>query len=139
MGMDADTVRGSYEALNRGDVEAAINALDEEAEWHESEALPDTGVYRGREAIRAFLLDFLGSWQSFQQEVEDAREAHGRVCALIHLKARGRGSQAEVDARYAHLWTMREGLGVRVDAYYERADALAALEADPEGRKASEP
>ena len=139
MGMDADTVRGSYEALNRGDVEAAINALDEEAEWHESEALPDTGVYRGTRGDPRLPARLPRILAKLQQEVEDAREAHGRVCALIHLKARGRGSQAEVDARYAHLWTMREGLGVRVDAYYERADALAALEADPEGRKASEP
>lgn len=43
-------VLASYESLNRGEVGAAIDALAEDAEWHESEELPDTGVYRGREA-----------------------------------------------------------------------------------------
>ena len=33
-----------------------------------------------------------------------------------------------MDARYAHVWTMRDGLGARVDAYYERDRALAAIE-----------
>ena len=55
-GTDAkDAVVASYEALNERDIDAAMEALAEDAEWHESEVLPDTGVYRGREAIRAFL------------------------------------------------------------------------------------
>jgi ketosteroid isomerase-like protein len=58
-GSDAAPVIASCEALNRGDIEAAMSALSEDAEWHESEALPDTGVYRGRDSIRAFLTHFL--------------------------------------------------------------------------------
>jgi hypothetical protein len=126
-GSNADTVVASYEALNEGDVDRAMEALAEDAEWHESEALPETGVYRGRESIRAFLTDFLASWESFQQEVEEVRVAADRVAVLIHLTARGRESSAEVDAKYAHVWQLREGLGVRVDAYYDRSEALEAL------------
>ena len=126
-GTNIEVVTGSYEALNQGDVEGAINALAESAEWHESEALPETGVYRGREAIRDFLTEFLASWESFHQKIEETRAAGDRVAVLIHLTARGRESSAEVDARYAHVWQLRDGLGVRVDAYYDRAEALAAL------------
>ena len=32
-----------------------------------------------------------------------------------------------MDARYAHLWTLREGLGVSVDAYYDPERALAEV------------
>jgi ketosteroid isomerase-like protein len=46
---------------------------------------------------------------------------------LIHLEATGRGSAADVDARYAHLWTVSDGKGVRVDAFYDRDEAVAAL------------
>jgi ketosteroid isomerase-like protein len=126
-GTPTESVVASYEALNAGDVDAAMDALAEDAEWHESEALPETGVYEGREAIRAFLTEFLASWESFQQEIEETRVAGDRVAVLIHLRARGRESSAEVDARYAHVWQLRDGLGVRVDAYYDRAEALAAL------------
>jgi ketosteroid isomerase-like protein len=117
----------SYEALNRRDLDAAMEALAEDAEWHESEVLPDTGIYRGREAIRTFLTDFLDSWERFHQTVEEVRHAGDRVLVLIHLEATGRGSAAEVDARYAHLWTTSGGRGIRVDAFYDRDEAIAAL------------
>jgi uncharacterized protein len=125
---DREVVESSYAALNRGDIDAALAALAEEAEWHESGALPDAGVYLGREAIRAFLTEFLDSWESFDQEIVETREAGERVAVFIHLAAVGRGSSVEVDARYAHVWTMREGQGIRVDAFYERDEALAAIE-----------
>jgi ketosteroid isomerase-like protein len=127
-GTDAkDAIVASYEALNQGDVDGAMAALAEDAEWHESEVLPDTGVYRGRDAIRAFLTHFLGSWERFHQTVDEVREQDDRVLVLIHLEATGRGSAADVDARYAHLWTVADGSGVRVDAFYDRDEALAAL------------
>jgi ketosteroid isomerase-like protein len=127
-GTDAkQSVIASYEALNEGDIDAAMQALAVDAEWHESEVLPDTGVYRGREEIRAFLTDFLGSWERFHQTVEEARQEGDRVLVMIHLEATGRGSAADVDARYAHLWTVADTQGIRVDAFYDRDEALAAL------------
>jgi len=127
MSHETDVVRASYEAVNRGDVEAAMAALAPDAEWHESGVLPEPDVHRGREAIAAFLTEFLAQWESFEQEIVEVREAGDKVGVFIHLTATGRGSSAQVDARYAHLWTMRDGVGVRVDAYYERENALAAL------------
>src|SRR5512132_1543556 len=126
-GTDAkDTIVASYEALNQREIDAAMDALADEAEWHESEVLPDTGVYRGKDAIRAFLTQFLASWDRFHQTVEEAREEGDRVLVLIHLEATGRGSAADVDARYAHLWTVSDGRGIRVEAFYDRDEALAA-------------
>jgi ketosteroid isomerase-like protein len=128
MGTDAkEAIVDAYEALNERDIDAAMEALAEDAEWHESEVLPDTGVYRGREAIRSFLTDFLASWERFHQTVEEAREKGDRVLVMIHLEATGRGSAADVDARYAHLWTVSGGRGVRVDAFYDRDEAVAAF------------
>jgi uncharacterized protein len=125
---DAETVISSYEAVTRGDVPAAMEALHEDAEWHESGALPEPDIHVGRPAIGSFLADFLAQWESFHQEIVETREAGDRVAVFIHLTAVGRGSRAEVDARYAHIWTMRDGLGARVDAYYDRDEALAAIE-----------
>lgn len=128
-GDDTAVVLASYAAVNRGDIPAAMEALADAAEWHESGVLPEPEVHRGKAAISAFLSDFLAQWESFHQEVVESREAPGdRVAVFIKLTAVGRGSSAEVDARYAHIWRMRDGLGIRVDAYYEREEALAAIE-----------
>jgi len=50
------------------------------------------------------------------------------VLVNIHLTAVGRESGAEVNARYAHLWTMREDRAARVDAYYDTEKALREFE-----------
>jgi ketosteroid isomerase-like protein len=127
-GTEAAVVTASYEALNRGDIDAAMQALAGDAEWHESGALPDAGGdYVGRDSIRAFLTEFLASWESFEQEITEIREQGDKVAVFIHLRAVGRGSSAGVDARYAHVWTMCGGVGARVDAFYDRDEALAAI------------
>ena len=91
--------------------------------------MPEAGSYEGRETIRGFLEQFLDSWDEFEQEIEEVHTEHDCVLLFIRLTASGRGSGIDVQSRYAHLWTMREGRGVRVDAYYDRESALAALRA----------
>jgi len=129
MSDDVETLRNAYEALNHGDIEGALAALDERAEWSEHSDLPEAGVYRGREAIRTFLEQFLESWRDFHQETEEL--IPGESCVLIMLRShqRGKGSGIAVEARYAHLWTMEDGRGVRVDAYIDRKEALRAMRA----------
>jgi ketosteroid isomerase-like protein len=128
-----DQLKDSYAALNRRDIDSTVAVLDQDAKWVEHSDLPEAGSYRGRETIRAFLEHFLESWETFEQQIEDVREADGCVLLFIKLTARGAGSGIAVESRYAHLWLMREGRGVRVDAYYDRESALAALRAAHSG------
>lgn len=128
----SDTVarlKASYEALNQGDITGTLAVLTDDAKWVEHSELPEAGSYRGRETIRGFLEHFLESWDRFEQEIEEVQTGDGCVLLFIRLTARGRGSGVDVQSRYAHLWTMKEGVGVRVDAYYDRDQALAALRA----------
>jgi ketosteroid isomerase-like protein len=131
-GDDVEILRNAYDALNRGDVSAALAVVDEQAVWEEHSELPEAGAYRGRETIRTFLESFLESWQEFHQEAEEFIARESRVLIFLRLVARGKGSGIPVETRYAHLWTMREGSGVRVDAYYDTEEALAALGAQGE-------
>ena len=126
---DVARVRSSYDALNRRDIDGTVAALHGDATWAEHSELPEAGSYQGVDAIRAFLEQFLESWERFHQEIEE--EIVRGHCALlfIHLEASGKGSGIEVDSRYAHLWQLRDGRGTRVDAYYDREQALAALRA----------
>jgi ketosteroid isomerase-like protein len=126
---DVRRVVSSYDALNRRDIDGTVAVLHDDAAWVEHSDLPEAGSYEGVAAIRAFLEHFLESWESFHQEIEE--EIVRGHCALlfIHLDARGQGSGIEVNSRYAHLWQLRDGRGSRVDAYYDRNQALEALRA----------
>lgn len=126
---DVRRVVSSYDALNRRDIDGTVGALHDDAMWVEHSDLPEAGSYQGVGTIRSFLEHFLESWETFHQEIEE--EIVRGHCALlfIHLDARGQGSGIEVKSRYAHLWQLRDGKGSRVDAYYDREQALEALRA----------
>ena len=127
-----ETIRGSYAALNHGDVQGALAALHRDALWIESAELPGGDEFHGRAAIEEFLNGFLEQWDIFHQRVESTLQRGDRVLVNIRMTAVGRESGAEVNARYAHLWTMREGRGAEVDAFYDPERALRELEAEPE-------
>jgi ketosteroid isomerase-like protein len=122
-----EILKNAYDALNDGAIDSALEVLEPDAEWCEHSELPEADIYRGRDAIRTFLLDYLDSWDDFHQETEELIDGGERVAVLLHLVAKGQGSGIEVEARYAHLWTMRGGKGVRVDAYADREAALGEL------------
>jgi ketosteroid isomerase-like protein len=130
-GTEVDLLRRSYEALNEGNVEVPLAALHADAVWRESAELPGADVVRSRSEIEAFLKEFLESWSSFHQEIEGIEVKGDQVAVLLHMRGVGRGSGAEIDTRYGHVWTMRGGHGVSVDAYRDQLAALRALEAEP--------
>jgi ketosteroid isomerase-like protein len=125
---NVEILREAYEALNHGDVESALGVLEPDAEWQEHSELPEAGTYRSRDAIRTFLLSYLDSWDEFRQETEELIDSGDRVAVVLRMAARGKGSGIEVESRYAHLWTMQDGRGVRVDAYADPNVALEALQ-----------
>jgi uncharacterized protein len=125
---DVELLKSAYEALNRGDTEAALEVLEPGAEWCEHSTLPEAGTYHGRDAIKRFLERFLESWHEFRQEVERIVVDGDRVALLLHSFAVGKGSGVEVESRYAHVWTMRNGRAVRVDTYDDLTAALESIE-----------
>ena len=129
--MEVELLRHSYEALNEGDVEAPLAALHADAVWRESAELPGADLVRGRSEIEVFLKEFLETWSSFHQEIEEIHVKGEQVAVLLHMRGVGRVSGAEIDARYGHVWTMRDGHGASVDAYRDQSAALRALEPEP--------
>ena len=110
--------------------------LAEDCEWRESAELPDATALRGRDEVARFLRDFLEPWERFEQTIEDVVVEGDRIGLAIHLTAVGRASGVELDTRYAHVWTMRDGLGIRVDAYRD-PEAVRSVLADESQRPAT--
>lgn len=126
---ELDTIRASYAAADRGDVQGALEALHRDAVWCESAEFPDGDVFEGRTEIEKHLETFLEQWEVLHQRVESTLRRGDRVLVNIKMTGVGRGSGVEVGARYAHIWTMREGRAARVDGFYDPEKALRELEA----------
>jgi ketosteroid isomerase-like protein len=120
-------VRDYYGAANRRDIDAVRRHLAPEIEFHLSGVFPDLApVYRGHAEVERFFEEFTAPWEDLSIEPERITEAtEDRVLALVHFQARGRDG-VEVQLPLAHLWTLRNGLAVRLDAYADRRHAVEA-------------
>lgn len=122
-----DLVRDIIESLNRGDVEGMLARMHPDFEWTPLEASPVARVCRGREEVRRYVEDWLGTFDGLRLELEDPTEVSGRVVAPVRGHARGRGSGLALDTRFCQVWTVCEGSATAMTEYATREQALAAL------------
>jgi len=125
---NVELLRPAYAALSRGDVDAVLQVCDPGIECQLPEGGLNTGILRGHQAMRAFLEGYIESFESFRMEPEEIMDAGDRVLVFLRVLGRGRGSGIDLEVRPAHLWTVRGGKGVRVEAFTEQSRG-AALEA----------
>lgn len=119
---------GALDALDADSMTVFFENLDPEVEFHEDPRFPEAGVYRGIEALREYWGRFTGSFEEFGFEAEDFVDLGGdRVLILLRLTTRGKDSGARVEARPGWIFTIRNGLTVRIDAFLDREEALEAV------------
>ena len=118
-------IRAALEALNRGDIDAALNDAAPDFQWDFSRAVgPTRGVFR-LDQIRKFWDEFAEAWESVRTEAAEFIEAGDHVVTPITTHVRGRAG-IEVQARVAWVWTFRNGSVARITFYQERQEALEA-------------
>jgi len=125
-----DVIKRGLEAFNRGDWDSAVEHLAEDAVWSGYLASVDgSKSLFGREAIKKAWSDqseALGR-EEFRAEAQEFRDlGAGTVLVSIRLLGRGTESGLPIEINYVQLWTLRDGLGVRVDSYGAEAEALEA-------------
>ena len=120
-----EAVRRQHELYNRtGEVLAEI--YDPNAEWAAAREDPDAETHRGLEAIRAYHLKWLDFFDYVELSSDEVIDAGHKVFAWIRFEGRGTGSGAPVQMEQAQVWTFRDGKVVRVEEYFDRAEALVA-------------
>jgi ketosteroid isomerase-like protein len=121
-----ETLRGAYEAISRGDWETAFEAAEPEFEFVPPSESPDSAPVKGVEHVKAWLADQQETVGDLSLELEELMEAKGFVVALIRLRIRPHGSDADFELRIAHVWTLRDGKLIRCQVFPEREKALEA-------------
>ena len=123
-----ELMRRGFAAWNAGDIDAALELMHPDVEWHTSGLMPDVDeVYHGREGVRRFWSDFRQPWESIEIEPHDATEIGDRVAMAVVFRARGRGGIV-VELELGQVYTVRGGLLVEARSYATPAEARAAVE-----------
>ncbi len=120
-------VHHGYDAFNRGDIEAALEFLHPDIEWH-TYIVPGPGgaVYRGHAGVRELWADAQRIFGDFRNVPEDVFEVGDHVIAHVCVEGVGARSGAAVQARIAHLHSFKDDLVVRVRSFDDHDEARRA-------------
>ena len=124
---DIDTLRAGYEAISRGDWDAAFGDVHPDFELKTADRMASPGAYRGPEEVRRFFEDLLDSFEEVATEPEEFFERGNQIVVFVLLRSRPRGSSVAMEIRIGHLWTMRDGKPAQLELFPEREQALEAV------------
>ena len=88
---------------------------------------PEQQVYHGAEGAMQFLAEWSDAWDAWEMEVEDYIDAGERVVVILNQRGRSKASGIPVDMRFAQVWTLRDGQGIRMQMYASPDEALEAV------------
>ena len=84
--------------------------------------------YRGTDGFIQFFGEWIAAYDEWTQEVEEIVDAGGsQVVGVTRQRGRLRNSGSWVDLQAGFVYTIEDGLLVRVDVYGTRAEALKAV------------
>jgi ketosteroid isomerase-like protein len=131
-GDNVDIVRRSFQALARGDFEAAFADHAPDIEWRTASDEPDSQTYRGIDGLRRLVAAVAEPWENrFDGSVELEESISRGPWVVVPWRARlhGRGSGLEIEVFETYAVLVRAGKIARVEEYRTTEEALQALPA----------
>jgi ketosteroid isomerase-like protein len=119
-----ELVRRRFGSALEDDWETALEALDPDVEIHDFD-IPDAGVYKGYDGLRAWVERWSEGWESWRMEDVEFRDAGGdAVIALFRIVAKGAHSGLELERDDAIVYRIRAGKIVRIEYYNDQEEAF---------------
>jgi uncharacterized protein len=122
---NVETVQAAYAAFMRGDLGGVAEYFADDVEWEAPDSLPNGGLVRGRDAVIENFSQIPTIWTSFSVEPQEYIDAGDHV--VVTGVQRGTGAAGSFEARYLHLFTLRDGKVVRGEFIGDTAKARDAL------------
>lgn len=124
-----DTVKRSYAAFDRGDMDAVLEAMTDDIEWQQAQGLPHGGTYRGVAEVRANVFDPLDRdwWSSFAAVPTEFLDAGDEVVVLGRYQGVAKGTEKRLDVPFVHVWSLRDGRAWRFRQFLDTAGWVEAL------------
>jgi ketosteroid isomerase-like protein len=120
---NVELVADCFRAWDRADPDAVVANYAMDVEVDATRVAE--GIYRGRDAVRAYyrtIFETLG----FANEELELHRAGNKVVAITRLRGVGAASGAEVETPFAYVFTLRNGCVQRVSFHLDPDEAFEA-------------
>jgi uncharacterized protein len=130
-----ELIESAFAAWNSGDIRAFADLTAEDIVWLEVSGRPegDGAELHGRERMRRSLESLFEAWETYRLDVQSLQAVDDRVVAIVREVAQGRSSGVKIDSLWGYVITVSDGQIVRVEAYRNHEQALAAAPGQPPG------
>ena len=88
---------------------------------------PEQQIYRGPAGAMQFNAEWADAWDDWEMEPEDYIDAGERVVVILIQRGRSKTTGIPVEMRFAQVWTLRDGQGIRMQLYASVEEALEAV------------
>jgi ketosteroid isomerase-like protein len=125
---NVEIVRAALDAFRRGDIDGVLRLCDPQIEITRPAELP--GVPRHLSGHRGVLESFslwTEQWEDFHFEVLDFADLDERVMVTMLNSGRGRESRIPVEAKFLHVFSVRNGRATKWRIFMREDEARAAL------------
>jgi len=118
---NVETIRRGYEHfLAKGEIRAHPDLVWDVSrlEW------PDQQIYAGAEGANQFNAEWADAWDDWEFQPEEFIEAGERVVVIVTQRGRSKATGIPVEMRFAQVWTLRDGWGIRMQMFASVEEAL---------------
>src|SRR5579862_8258180 len=122
-------IRGLYEAMEAGDIAAALSVMSPEIIWHEAENFPyaDGNPYVGPEAVlNGVFARCAAEWDGFGAAMETFLDAGDHVVASGRYRGTWPATGRAMTPQVVHIWRLSDGKAI---AFQQHVDTLGVARA----------
>lgn len=131
---DIERIRAGFEAIERGDRDAAFARLSPDFELRDHVILEDTSTTRGPQAMSENIDRLLEAFERISYEILESVELDdGRLLVRVEASAHtARDGGLDTRQEVGQLWTWRDGLVTKLEIFpsFDEARRAAGLEVD---------
>jgi ketosteroid isomerase-like protein len=123
-------IQSAYNAFAKGDIPGVLGILSPDIVWTEAEGFPYGGTYNGPNAVLEGVFMRLGAeWEVFAAAPEEFIDGGDAVVVLGTYSGKYKATGKSFQAKFAHVWKIREGQAVGFQQYTDTLIVAAALQA----------
>jgi ketosteroid isomerase-like protein len=133
---NVERIREAYRRVNEGGFAAIVDLIDPRFEMDAPQGVESSQAH-DKEGLREWFWKMGEIWEELRFDPKEMIELdEERVLAVAHTWARASGSRIEISQDLTHVWTLRDGRVVRLNAYSTKAEALEAVGLPEQGAHA---